>query len=254
MDYDATKPPASRMNGAGVQAAVAGHGGVRDLVIGDKGSYTYVAFGAPVAHENDLQRSLNAALELRALGYKLPFISGVQIGISRGTMRTGAYGGATRRTYGVLGDDVNLAARLMQAAAPGQIMVSGRAQYAAGRDFIFEARPPLPVKGKAQPAAVFLLHKAVALKTYRLPDFLRPADGRPPGRAGADRRKWPCRPGAGQVLGITAECRHGQEPPGGRAIHLAQRRGFTGYGVLPIRRRQHRLPGLAPSGAAFRRG
>ena len=37
-------------------------------------------------------------------------------------MRTGAYGGPTRRTYGVLGDDVNMAARLMSTAELGQIL------------------------------------------------------------------------------------------------------------------------------------
>ena len=43
-------------------------------------------------------------------------------------MRTGAYGGETRRTYSVLGDDVNPAARLMQQAPTGQIFISSAVQ------------------------------------------------------------------------------------------------------------------------------
>ena len=60
-------------------------------------------------------------------------------------MRTGAYGGGTRRTYGVLGDEVNLAARLMERAAVGQVLVSGRAQNGAGDSFIWQAPPAIRV-------------------------------------------------------------------------------------------------------------
>ena len=77
----------------------------------------------------------------------------LQMGISQGVMRVGAYGGQTRRTYGALGDDVNLAARLMQTAAANEILLSGHVQKAAANDFSFEPRPPLPMKGKARTAA-----------------------------------------------------------------------------------------------------
>ena len=89
-------------------------GALIDITIGDKGNYLYATFGAPLAHEDDTRRAVAAALELRRppdLGAADP----PQIGISRGTMRAGAYGAASRRTYGVLGNEVNLAARRWRA-------------------------------------------------------------------------------------------------------------------------------------------
>ena len=77
------------------------------LTIGDKGSYFYAAFGAPLAHDDDRgARGDRRAGASRRCPPSWPG-SATQIGISRGRMRTGAYGGATRRTYGVLGDEVN---------------------------------------------------------------------------------------------------------------------------------------------------
>jgi adenylate cyclase len=68
------------------------------------------------------------------------FLAPVQIGITLGTLRAGAYGGPTRRAYGALGDDVNLAARLMQSAAPGEIVLSGHVHRAVAAQFSFEPR------------------------------------------------------------------------------------------------------------------
>jgi class 3 adenylate cyclase/predicted ATPase/ActR/RegA family two-component response regulator len=129
-------------------------GTLLQLTIGDKGSYLYATFGAPAAHEDDVDRAVCAAMELRALAAALGFLQPVQIGISQGTMRTGAYGGATRRTYGVLGDDVNLAARLMQHAAPGEILANGRVREATAGAFTWESLPAIQVKGKSEPVVV----------------------------------------------------------------------------------------------------
>lgn len=57
----------------------------------------------------------------------------------------------TRRTYGVLGDEVNLAARLMQQAAPGEVLASARVYESLTAGFEWEERPPLRVKGKREP-------------------------------------------------------------------------------------------------------
>ncbi len=138
-----------------VQSVLARYeGSLLQLTVGDKGSYFYAAFGAPLAHEDDAQRAVSAAL---ALMHDRPadinFVPSLQIGISQGTMRTGAYGGMTRRTYGALGDDVNMAARLMQAAAPWEILASQPVEKAAGKAFAWEALPPLRLKGKSQPVA-----------------------------------------------------------------------------------------------------
>jgi class 3 adenylate cyclase/tetratricopeptide (TPR) repeat protein len=129
-------------------------GSLLQLIIGDKGSYLYASFGAPVAHEDDPRRAVLAALELRTPPADLGFIESIQIGISQGRMRTGAYGGMTRRTYGVLGDEVNLAARLMQQAGPGEVLASRRVEQAAGGAFNWEVLPAIRVKGKSAPVPV----------------------------------------------------------------------------------------------------
>lgn len=131
-------------------------GSLLQLTIGDKGSYFYIGFGAPIAHEDDALRAIAAALELYKPPAHLSYIQDVQIGISRGLMRTGASGGAIRRTYGVLGKEVNVAARLMTMAQPGQILVTGRVKAeASGYDFL--ELGPTVLKGLSQPLPVFAL-------------------------------------------------------------------------------------------------
>jgi adenylate cyclase len=86
-------------------------GSLIQLTIGEKGSYFYAAFGAPIAHEDDAERACAAALALLELATTLPDIDPLQVGVTTGRMRTGAYGSRTRRTYGVLGDAVNRGGR-----------------------------------------------------------------------------------------------------------------------------------------------
>ena len=123
-------------------------GSLIDITLGDKGSYLYAAFGAPIAKEDDSRRAVAAALALRTPPGDLDFIQPPQIGISQGVMRTGAYGGTTRRTYGVLGDEVNMSARLMQYAQAGEVIVNQRAQRYVAEDFVWELLPAIKVKGK----------------------------------------------------------------------------------------------------------
>ena len=97
-------------------------GNLLQLTFGDKGSYLYAAFGAPISHENNTYRAVSAGLELSKTSET--FNMAVQIGVSTGMMRSGAYGGALRRTYGVQGDEVNIAARLMTHAETDTMLVS----------------------------------------------------------------------------------------------------------------------------------
>jgi len=124
------------------------------LTIGDKGSYLYAAFGAPLAHDDDPTRAVAAALELRSPPAELNFTGGIQIGISQGRLRAGAYGSTARRTYGVLGDEVNIAARLMQQAKPGQIIVSQRIVDAIGNDYRLEYLGLVIIRGKQEAVPV----------------------------------------------------------------------------------------------------
>ena len=129
-------------------------GSLLQLIIGDKGSVICAAFGAPLSHDDDAERATSAALELQTSHGNLGYIGPVQIGISRGRMRVGPYGGTTRRTYGILGDDVNIAARLMQRAEPGEILVSERIANSISRHFELRDLGGISVKGKNKPIQV----------------------------------------------------------------------------------------------------
>src|SRR6266508_3909489 len=80
-----------------------------ELSFGDKGSYIYGAFGAPTAHDDDALRAVAATQELRLPPPDLGYINNIRIGVSRGRMRAGPYGGTTRRSYSAIGDETNLA-------------------------------------------------------------------------------------------------------------------------------------------------
>jgi adenylate cyclase len=138
-----------------VQLIAVNYGGnLVALTIGEKGSYFHLVFGAPVAHEDDSIAALNTALDIRAMASALGYLDPIQIGIGQGITRTGAYGSETRRTYGVFGDDVNLAARLMTHALPGTILVSEAVGHASSHRFLFELIDSIRVKGKVEPVSV----------------------------------------------------------------------------------------------------
>ncbi|RLT41525.1 MAG: hypothetical protein DWI57_06865, partial [Chloroflexi bacterium] len=130
-------------------------GSLIQLTTGDKGSYLYAAFGAPVAHDDDAQRAVSAALALADSPRRYPFISAVQMGISHGRMRVGAYGSESQRTYGVLGDETNVAARLMSKAEPGQILISQRVAGLVDERFQLRSLGAMRFKGKSEPLPVF---------------------------------------------------------------------------------------------------
>ncbi len=212
-----------------IQRVVSSFGGfLHHVSVGDKGSYLYGTFGAPIAHEDDAVRALAAALELRMPPADLGFSPQPRIGISQGTLRTGAYGGATRRTYGVLGDEVNLAARLMDHAAAGEVLVSGRTQEAGGEPFAWESVPPVKLKGKAQPVAVFRLVGRRADEGMRLLQLVHtlPMVGRVGELAKIGELLDRARTGRGQMVEILGDAGMGKTRLVAEAVRFARERGF----------------------------
>jgi class 3 adenylate cyclase len=201
------------------------------LTMGDKGSSLYAAFGAPIAHEDEAVRAVSAALELQELPADLGFITDVQIGLSQGRMRTGAYGGTMRRTYGVLGDDVNLAARLMQAAGSGQILVSQTVRQASAEVFAWQDLSPVRVKGKAEPVAVccpLRVRTRRAIRAHRSA-YALPMVGRKAELALIEERLAMALGGQGQIIGITGEAGIGKTRLAAEAIQVASDQGLVGY-------------------------
>jgi class 3 adenylate cyclase/tetratricopeptide (TPR) repeat protein len=217
----------------GVQTIVARYEGVLlQLTIGDKGSYAYINFGALTTHEDDARRAVRTAIELRDLARQSGFLQPLQMGITQGTLRVGAYGGQTRKTFGALGDDVNLAARLMTTAKADEILLSSHVHKAVVNDFTFEPRPPLPMKGKAEPLPVFAVTGESQKRAVRLqePNYSLPMVGRQDELKLIDEKLDLAAGGKSQVIGIVAEAGVGKSRLVAEIIRNARRKGFVGFG------------------------
>lgn len=131
------------------------HGGVlAGSDASDAGAKLWALFGAPIAHEHQEARSLRCALEL----HRQLEESGVElrhrIGVHAGLAFAGEIGSRRRREYSVIGDNVNLAARLMAAAKVGETLVSRGTIERAGDEFLSERLRPIRVKGRSEPVSI----------------------------------------------------------------------------------------------------
>jgi adenylate cyclase len=235
IDYDNDDEAEAKLNVyvSWVQRTVARfEGTLIDLNIGDKGSYIYINFGAPLTHEDNADRAAAAALALRDQPQALGYIRTVQMGISQGRMRAGAYGGTSHSTYGVLGDEVNMAARLMMAAKPSQILISQEVQRSLGTRFILEELPPIRVKGKSQPAVIFaLVDVRQAHELHLIPAaYALPMVGRQDELKVAAEKIERVVHGEGQIIGVTGEAGLGKSRLVAEIMKLAGEHHFTIYG------------------------
>jgi class 3 adenylate cyclase/tetratricopeptide (TPR) repeat protein len=128
------------------------HGGTVEKFVGDA---VMAVFGIPVAHEDDALRAVRAVAEMRerlaTLGEELSVALSFRTGVNTGEVVAG-----TGETL-VTGDAVNVAARLEQAAASGEILISAET-LALVRDAVsVEPVAPLELKGKSEPVAAFRL-------------------------------------------------------------------------------------------------
>jgi class 3 adenylate cyclase/tetratricopeptide (TPR) repeat protein len=200
------EPKLNRFVGWVQQVADQFGGTLLQLTIGDKGSYAYLCFGAPIAHDDDPIRAIRAAEQLRTPPAECDFIQTIQIGLGSGIMRTGAYGGSQRRTYGVLGDGVNVAARLMLLAQPGQILADQSLAERVGSLAEWEPLAPVALKGKATPLAVYRLRPESPAASRRLPRaHSAPLIGRGRELAALDAALAEALAGQGQIIGLVGE-------------------------------------------------
>lgn len=214
------------------------HGGVLlELIVGDKGSYLYAAFGAAQAHEDDAHRALHAALALRALfgaeaGSAAGSAAGACIGVASGTLRVGGYGSRTRQSFGAQGDAVNAAARLMLLASPGEILASGRVRAAVAPAFALQPRAPIALRGQAEPMPVFAVLAAQRPRARRLQalDFVLPMIGRDGALQQLQQRLHEACQGQGAAVFVQAEAGMGKSRLLAEAARLALGQGFVGYG------------------------
>jgi class 3 adenylate cyclase len=142
-------------------------GGSVDKVIGDA---LMAVFGAPIAHEDDPERAVRAALEIqrRASGRAEDF-GGlcVRIGVNTGEVIFAPVGPQGRREFTVMGDAVNTAARLQAAAPPEGVVVGEETQAASARAIAYEELEPIDAKGKEAPLLAWLARGAISAPADR---------------------------------------------------------------------------------------
>jgi len=132
-------------------------GRLNRVTTGDKGNLLHLIFGAPVTHEDNEVRAVGCALEMQqrvSRSDELPFVTDQRIGIASGYVFAGNVGSERRREYTVMGDEVNLSARLMQAAGRGEILMDQHTARRVGDEFICQELTPIRVKGKQEPVPV----------------------------------------------------------------------------------------------------
>ena len=138
------------------------HGGTIDKYIGDN---VMGVFGAPIAHEDDPERAVRAGLAMQAAmdeinertADDLGASFALRVGINSGDVLAGRVGDG----YTVIGDPVNVAARLQSAAEPGTVIV-GETTHRLTRSAIeYVELEPLRLKGKSEPVPAWEAVRAV---------------------------------------------------------------------------------------------
>ncbi len=145
-----------------VQQIISRYGGVVNKVdLYDHGDKLMALFGAPIAYEDDVERAIRAALEMRTATQapdfqeRVGFLRSQRIGISSGVVFAGHVGSPHRREYTVMGDEVNLAARLMSAAQEGEILTSDYVHRKISTLFELVDRGAVQLKGKRLPVSTY---------------------------------------------------------------------------------------------------
>ena len=241
IDYDDDPHAADKLDRfvSRVQAILQSFGGnLLQIVLGDKGAYFYAIFGAPNAHEDDAARACAAALELLSTTRDTA-ITQLQIGIAHGRVRSGTSGHTMRRTFTCLGDAVNLAARLMSRAEPGEVLLSEDVRRSSPERVRCDEVGAVTVKGRSEPVTVLRLSGVTVQPTRRALRYPLPIVGRRAELDAIDAAGTAVLAGAGRVVGIAAEAGRGKSRLVAEAV-----RALRGTGV-------HVAMGEAPSfGAA----
>ena len=147
---------------ARLDGVIIAHGGTIDKHMGDA---VMAIFGAPAAHEDDPERAVRTALAMQRetedwnleIGESKPPIS-IRIGIHTGPVLLGVVG--TTAEYTAMGDTVNLAQRLQEAAPARGILISHATYRRVRGVFSVWMKEPITVKGKAEPVPVYVVLQA----------------------------------------------------------------------------------------------
>ncbi|MHB0978903.1 MAG: ATP-binding protein [Thermoleophilia bacterium] len=148
---------------------VEGNRGSVDKFLGDS---LMAIFGAPVTHADDAERAVRAALEMRealaVFNQERGTAFSIHVGINSGRVIAGTIGGGARLEYTVIGDAVNVAKRLEEASAPGEILLGSATRQLVGSGFEVEETGVVPGGGRAGPVAAYRVLGEVVPSAGRL--------------------------------------------------------------------------------------
>ncbi len=128
------------------------YGGTVEKFAGDA---AMVVFGVPVVHDDDAERAVRAAIEIRDAAASMA----VRVGVNTGEAVTEA---TDDKQFMVSGDAVNVAARLQQGADPGEIVVGELTHQLTRNAIDYQPREPVAAKGKPEPLRAY---RAVAARS-----------------------------------------------------------------------------------------
>jgi class 3 adenylate cyclase len=132
------------------------YGGWVDKVIGDA---LMAVFGAPTAHEDDAERAIRAGLELQRYAAENSGALrglGLRIGVESGEVMFAPVGPDERRELTVMGDAVNTASRLQEAAPLGAVLIGEETWRACRQAIRCEAMEPIELRGKGTAVSTWL--------------------------------------------------------------------------------------------------
>lgn len=133
------------------------------VLTGDKGSMLHIFFGAPVAPDGP-EQAIRCALALQR--ERPEFILSQRIGLAAGKVFACSVGSESRREYTVVGDVVNVSARLMAICPEGEVLTNRSTVERIGQMMEFEALPPVAMKGKQK---LVIPYRAVGERTTITP-------------------------------------------------------------------------------------
>ena len=162
--YAESRPPAEVIGmlneywGTAVPIVLERHGGLIERFAGDA---VMVVFNAHGDQSDHARRASAAALELQertaVLAERNPEWPRLRAGVNTGFAAVGYVGAEAQRSFAVIGDTTNTAARLQAAARPGEVVIAAATREALGDEADVETMPPVEAKGKRDPVPAFRL-------------------------------------------------------------------------------------------------
>jgi class 3 adenylate cyclase/tetratricopeptide (TPR) repeat protein len=215
-----------RRYAAAVDDVIVRHGGTIDKHLGDG---VMALFGAPVAHGDDPARAVRAAVDAHAAVAAMAAEVGrdlrIHVGVAMGEVVAAAIDRHGHRDYTVLGDAVNLAARLESLAAPGETLISEPVRRAAGFDC--DDLGERAIKGLVAPVQVWRVREPSAQGL----DAERPFVGRAAELARAGEVLAAARAGRGRAILVRGEPGIGKSRVVSEVARAAAAAGFEVHRV-----------------------